>query len=68
MSIPESEPLHTILKSRLINTTKIKNKDEHKYWEELKKENKIPDIYITTQELDINISKKLGGLNGKRFM
>lgn len=68
MSIPESEPLYNILKSRVINTAKIKNKDERKYWEELKKENEIPDIYIPTEELEINLSKKLGGFNGKKFI
>ena len=68
MSIPESEPLFTILKSRIINVNKIKNKDERKYWQELKDINKIPDIYIPDDELDLNISKKIGGFNGKRFM
>lgn len=68
MSIPESEPLYIIIKSRAINTNKIKNKDERKYWVELKELNKIPDIYITNEELDTNLNKKLGGLNGKRFM
>lgn len=68
MSIPESEPLFNILKSRIIDTNKIKSKDERKYWNELKRQNKIPDIYIPSQELDMNLSKKLGGFNGKRFM
>lgn len=69
MSIPENEPLFNILKSRVINLAKIKNKDERKRWRELKEANKIPDIYIPNQELDINLNKKLGGLNdGKRFM
>lgn len=69
MSIPENEPLFNILKSRVINTAKIKNKDERKYWNELKLANKIPDIYIPSQELNINLNKKLGGMkNGKRFM
>jgi hypothetical protein len=68
-SIPESEPLFTILKSRVINLAKIKNKDERSHWRELKKENKIPDIYLPNQELDMNLNNKLGGLkNGKRFM
>ena len=67
-SIPESEPLFTILKSRVINLNKIKDKNERHHWRELKEINKIPDIYIPEQELDINLNKKLGGLNGKRFM
>ena len=36
-SIPESEPLHTIIKSRTIDTSKIKDKNERKYWNKLKK-------------------------------
>lgn len=68
-SIPESEPLFTILKSRIVNLAKIKDKYERKHWRELKEANKIPDIYIPNQELDINLNRKLGGLkNGKRFM
>ena len=67
-SIPESEPLHTILKSRVINLAKIKDKSERKHWRELKEINKIPDIYLPNEELDINMNNKLGGLNGKRFI
>jgi hypothetical protein len=65
-SIPESEPLYTIIKSRTINTATIKNKDERKYWESLKRVNKIPDIYISSQELDKEILKKVGN-NGNKF-
>ena len=65
-SIPESEPLYTIIKSRTINTATIKNKDERKYWESLKRLNKIPDIYISSQELDKEILKKVGN-NGNKF-
>lgn len=50
-SIPESEPLYTILKSRVINTANIKNKDERKYWNELKRKNKIPSEYLSTTEI-----------------
>lgn len=67
-SIPESEPLYTILKSRVINLAKIKDKNERKHWRELKEINKIPDIYLPNEELDINMNNKLGGLNGKRFI
>lgn len=68
-SIPESEPLFEIIKSRVINIGKIKDKNERKHWRELKEANKIPDIYIPSDELDINLNKKLGGLkDGKRFM
>lgn len=50
-SIPESEPLYIILKSRVINTANIKNKDERKYWNELKRKNKIPSEYLSTTEI-----------------
>lgn len=66
-SIPESEPLFTIIKSRTINTAKIKDKNERKYWEELKRINRIPDIYISNQEIEINLKKKLGEKNGNKF-
>jgi hypothetical protein len=68
-SIPENEPLFTILKSRVINPGKIKDKNERKYWVELKERNRIPDIYIPNQELDFKLNQKLGGIkDGKRFM
>lgn len=66
-SIPESEPLYTIIKSRTINTAKIKDKNERKYWEELKRINRIPDIYISNQEIELNLKKKLGEQNGNKF-
>lgn len=50
-SIPETEPLFTILKSRAINTSKIKDKEQRKYWNELKIKNKIPSEYLSTQEI-----------------
>lgn len=67
-SIPESEPLYTILKSRVVNLAKIKDKNERKHWRELKEINKIPDIYLPNEELDINMNNKIGGFNGKRFI
>lgn len=68
-SIPESEPLYTIIKSRAINISKIKDKDERKYWRELKHINKIPDIYKTEEEIDFQLKadmKELGGLKNAR--
>lgn len=44
-SIPESEPLYTIMKSRAIKLGRIKDKEERKYWQELKRINKIPYAY-----------------------
>lgn len=51
-SIPESEPLYKIIKSRTINPAKIKDKEERKYWQELKKINEIPQIYLPIAEID----------------
>ena len=51
-SIPETEPLYNIIKSRTINLGKIKNKEERKYWRELKRINAIPDIYKSNEEIE----------------
>ena len=56
-SIPESEPLYTIIKSRTLDTSKIKNKEERKYWNRLKRLNAIPSEYISTNEIMFNLSK-----------
>ena len=69
-SIPESEPLFKIIKSRIIDISKIKDKEERKYWSELKKINKIPDIYLSNEEINDNLKKyvKNGGINyGNKF-
>ena len=50
-SIPEGEPLYTIIKSRTINTSEIKDKEEKKYWNKLKRINEIPSEYISTYEI-----------------
>lgn len=56
-SIPESEPLHTIIKSRMIDTSKIKDKNEKKYWNELKRKNRIPSEYLSVYEILDDLSK-----------
>ena len=56
-SIPESEPLYTIIKSRTIDIDKIKDKEERKYWRNLKKINAIPSEYISTKEIMLDLSK-----------
>lgn len=56
-SIPENEPLFTIIKSRTIDTSKIKDKQEKKYWNELKKINKIPSEYLSVDEILSDLSK-----------
>lgn len=58
-SIPKEEPLFEIIKSRTINLAKVKDKDERKYWRELKKINKIPDIYKTNEEIEREIRNQL---------
>ena len=63
-SIPESEPLHTIIKSRTINVGKIKDKEERKYWRELKRINAIPDIYISNEELDEKLKQNIKSYGG----
>lgn len=64
-SIPESEPLYNIIKSRVINISNIKDKNESAYWEKQKQTNKIPDIYLSNKELDMNLKemfKNVGGI------
>ena len=56
-SIPESEPLYTIIKSRTIDTNKIKDKEERKYWNRLKRLNAIPSEYISTNEIMLDLTK-----------
>lgn len=56
-SIPENEPLYTILKSRTINTSKIKDKEERKYWNNLKRLNAIPSEYLSTREIMSDLTK-----------
>lgn len=69
-SIPENEPLYKIIKSRVIDISKIKDKEERKYWSELKRVNRIPDIYLSDEEVNNNIKDYLrtnGGLkNGNK--
>lgn len=54
-SLPETEPLYKIIKSRAINLGKIKDKNEKKYWQELKRINRIPDEYLSTQEIMLDL-------------
>ena len=64
-SIPESEPIFNIIKSRVIKLSTIKDKEERKYWRKQKQINKIPDIYLSSDELDMNMKemfKKVGGI------
>lgn len=63
-SIPETEPLYTIIKSRTIDIGKIKDKEERKYWRELKRLNAIPDIYKSNEELDRGLKASLKSVGG----
>lgn len=67
-SIPESEPLFTIFKSRAIKLSNIKDKDERKYWRDLKRANKIPDIYLMPEEINNRIKEEVknGGIKNAR--
>ena len=66
-SIPKTEPLYDIIKSRTINISKIKDKEEKKYWRELRRINQIPQIYLPNKEINsmlkdaIKNNKKLIG-------
>lgn len=51
-SIPKDEPLFDIIKSRTINISKIKSKEEKKYWLELRRVHEIPQIFLSTKEID----------------
>ena len=67
-SIPENEPLFTIFKSRAIKLSNIKDKEERKYWRELKRANKIPDIYLMPEEINNRIKEEVknGGIKNAR--
>jgi hypothetical protein len=67
-SIPENEPLYKIIQSRVIDTSSIKNKEERRYWNKLKRINKIPDIYLSNEEIDLELKQMIGGnKNGNGF-
>lgn len=70
-SIPKSEPIYDIFKSRVVDINKIKDKEERKYWQELKQVNRIPDIYKTNKEINNeirNITRHNGGIkNGNKL-
>lgn len=67
-SIPESEPYYKVIKSRTIEINKIKDKEERKYWQELKRINKIPDIYLPVEEIERDLKEKVKerGINNAR--
>lgn len=69
-SIPETEPLYTTMKSRTINISSIKDKEERKYWNRLKAENKIPDIYLPREYINKRVMAEMkqgGFINDKKL-
>lgn len=63
-SMPTNEPLYEIIKSRTIDLSKIKNKEERKHWRELKRLNKIPDIYKSNDEIEMEMKEQLKNYEG----
>lgn len=63
-SIPKTEPYYETIKARAIRLGTIKDKEERKYWVELKKQHKIPEIYIPIQEIESELKEKMknGGI------
>lgn len=60
-SIPENEPLYNIIKSRSIDLGKIKNKEERKYWRDLKRINAIPEMYLSNEEITNKLKEQVDG-------
>ena len=63
-SIPKEEPLYDIIKSRVIKLDSIKDKEERKYWRDLKQANKIPDIYKSNDMVVGELKNKINGNRG----
>ena len=63
-SIPKSEPLYEIIKSRAIKIESIKDKEEKKYWQELKRINRIPDIYKSNEMIYKDLKSQVGKERG----
>jgi hypothetical protein len=51
-SLPETEPLYKIMQSRIISTNSIKDKEQKRYWQKMKSENRIPDIYLPSEYIN----------------
>jgi hypothetical protein len=58
-SLPETEPFYKVVKSRSINLSKIKDKEERRYWRELSQINAIPSIYKSNKELNSELRQNL---------
>lgn len=58
-NIPENEPLFNRIKSRVIRVNEIKDKEMRKFWLDQKEAYKIPQIYLSTKELDLKLKEEL---------
>lgn len=58
-SIPETEPLYKTMQSRVINVASIKDKEERKYWNRMKSENRIPDIYLPKEYINKRVKTQI---------
>lgn len=58
-NIPEKEPLYNRIKSRVIRVNEIKDKELRNFWQEQREAYKIPQIYLSTQELDLKLKEEL---------
>ncbi len=67
-SIPESEPLFTRIKSRVMNLNEINDKEQRKFWSKQRETYKIPQIYLSSQELDANLKEELKKNGAKKVL
>lgn len=58
-NIPENEPLYNRIKSRVMKINEIKDKDMRKFWQEQRAAYRIPQIYLSSEELDQNLKEEL---------
>lgn len=58
-SVPRNEPIYEIIQSRVINPSTIKDKEERKRWRKLKRINQIPQIYLSTEEIDLILKEEM---------
>lgn len=58
-SIPNNEPLYEVIKSRVIKLSEIKDKEERRYWRNLKRVNAIPDIYKSNEDIYKELASKV---------
>jgi hypothetical protein len=47
------------MQSRVINVASIKDKEERKYWNKMKAENRIPDIYLPKEYINKRVKTQI---------